>query len=212
MSIGFAKIIDLKSNNFIGTGVGLHGEGKILYAWIMKRDRQIDWSAIKTAYITGEESQRELAERFGVSRSFLSDKCRREGWVQERQQYNAKTVQQAVRQASRTRARDLAKLIRSSDILDDVVLELFERLSREGLKAISASGAPGRELESLSRALLNNDELKRRLSGKMMPRDEAKLQLEREKLELEKERLRKQDEGGAQMAFEVSDELKELAQ
>lgn len=178
----------------------------------MRRDKGIDWSAIRTAYITGEESQRQLADRYGVSRSYLAQRCRRECWVKERQQYNAKTVQRAVQQASRTRARDLAKLIRSSDILDDVMLELFERLSQEGLKAISASGAPGRELESLSRALLNNDELKRRLNGKMMPRDEEKLKLEREKLELEKEKLRAQESGGKDVRFEMDEELKELSE
>lgn len=169
--------------------MGLHARLFILYAGSMKRDTPIDWPAIKTAYITGGEGQQKLAARFGVSRSRLSEVSRKEGWVRLRAEHRAKTVQKATQKASRAQADALAKIVQASDILDQVLLTLFERLNVEGLAAISGNGMPGKELESLSRALLNNDELKRRLNGKMMPRDEARIRLDREKWEAEQKRL-----------------------
>ena len=192
--------------------MGLHARLFILYACDMKRDTPIDWPAIKTAYITGSEGQQELAKRFGVSRSRLAELCRKEGWVQLRAAHRTATVQKATQKASRAQADALAKIVQASDILDQVLLTLFERLNAEGLAAISGNGMPGKELESLSRALLNNDELKRRLNGKMMPRDEARIKLDREKWEAEQKRMEAEKNSNNTMRFELSDDLKELAQ
>lgn len=172
----------------------------------------IDWPAIKTAYITGDEGQHALAARFGVSYSALAERCRKEGWVAARKEYKRHNVEEAVKKASRAQVDALAKIVQASDILDQVLLTLFEKLNEQGLEAISGNGMPGKELESLSRALLNNDELKRRLNGKMMPRDEARIQLDREKLALEKKKLEAEENGDKVMRFELSEDLKELLQ
>jgi hypothetical protein len=93
-----------------------------------------------------------------------------------------------------------------------LVMELLLALKNEGLDTIMGNGTPGRELESLSKTLLNNDELKRRLNGKMMPRDEARIKLDREKWEAEQRRMEAEKNSDNTMRFELSDDLKELAQ
>lgn len=169
--------------------MGLHARLFILYAGSMKRDTPIDWPAIKTAYITGDEGFRKLAARFGTSVSAIAAVSKREHWVEQRAEHRNNTTTMAIRKASRAQANKLAKIARASDLLDDVLNQLLDRLASGNLDAISGNGMPGKELESLSRALLNNDELKRRLNGKMMPRDEARINLDREKWEAEQKRL-----------------------
>jgi len=97
-------------------------------------------------------------------------------------------VKKAAEKASRAQADALAEIYKASDLLDMVVVTLLRELKENGLAAIMGNGTPGRELESLSKAILNNDELKRRLNGILLPRDAERLRLDREKLELEKKK------------------------
>ncbi len=192
--------------------MGLRGPPLFLYHCPMRRDTPIDWTAIKTAYITGDESQGQLAARFGVSRSRLSDICRIEGWVQARSDYRAGAVQAAVRKASRAQANKLAKIVEASDLLDDVLTALLNRLAQDGLDTISMNGTPGRELESISRAILNNDELKRRLNGMMLPRDAERLKLDREKWEAEQRRMDADKASESNVVVRFADGMEDYAQ
>lgn len=176
------------------------------------RDTPIDWPAIKTAYITGDESQRDLAARFGVSPSSIAVACKREGWVEDRKKFKRTTVAKATQKASRAQANALAKIVQASDLLDDVLTTLLVRLAQDGLDAISLNGTPGRELESISKAILNNDELKRRLNGILHPRDAERLKLDREKLEMEKKRIEAEENADNRIIFEIAPDMKELAE
>lgn len=176
------------------------------------RDTPIDWPAIKTAYITGDESQRGLAVRFGVSPSAIAATCKREGWVEERKKFKRTTVAKATQKASRAQSNALAKIVQASDLLDDVLTALLARLAQDGLEAISLNGTPGRELESISKALVNNDELKRRLNGILLPRDAERLKLDREKLEMEKKKAEEEKNTDNRITFELAPELKELTE
>lgn len=150
---------------------------------------KIDWAEAKTAYITGEESYAALAERLGIAKSVLSKTATAQKWPKLRKQYREKTVTRAVQKASRAHAKKLAGVYEASEVLDGVIMALLNSLKEEGLSVIMGNGTPGRELESLTKALLNNDELKRRLNGMLMPRDAERIKLDREKLEIEKKKL-----------------------
>lgn len=176
------------------------------------RDTPIDWPAIKTAYITGDESQRGLAARFGVSSGAIAAVCKREGWVEERKKFKRATVAKATQKASRAQVNALAKIVQASDLLDDVLTALLVRLAQDGLDAISLNGTPGRELESISKALVNNDELKRRLNGILLPRDAERLKLDREKLEMDKKKIEQAETADNRIVFELAPELKELTE
>ena len=49
-----------------------------------------DWQAIKTEYVTGEKSQRDIAAERGVSAGAIGTRCAAEDWEAEREQYRAK--------------------------------------------------------------------------------------------------------------------------
>lgn len=172
---------------------------------------KIDWAAAKTAYVTGSESYRALAKRFGISYTELQQRGAKEKWVKARREHREQTVRKACQIASRAKAKELAKIYEASDLLDRVVVELLKTLAAEGLEAISGNGTPGRELESLSKAILNNDELKRRLNGILMPRDEERLRLDREKLEMEKKKLEMESTTDRTLKVVLTDDLEEMA-
>lgn len=57
----------------------------------------VNWRKIKAEYISGKESQRALAEKYGVSRSTLIRRANKEHWTQKRKAADAeaeKKVQQ----------------------------------------------------------------------------------------------------------------------
>jgi len=179
--------------------------------------KTIDFSEIKTAYITGDESYAKLSERYGVSKSHLTKTATAQKWPKLRKQYREKTVERAVQKVSRAHAKKLATVYEASELLDKATMKLLNTLEDEGLDAIMKNGQPGRELESLSKALLNADELKRRLNGMLMPRDAERLRLDREKLELDKkraeeERLRREEEKtvSKDVNFTIEPELQEF--
>lgn len=173
---------------------------------------KIDWTAAKTAYITGTDSYPKVAARFGASVSQLSKVGTKEKWPQLRREYREKTVKKAAEKASRAQADALAEIYKASDLLDMVVVTLLRELKENGLEAIMGNGTPGRELESLSKAILNNDELKRRLNGILLPRDAERLRLDREKLELEKKKAEEESNTDKTLKVQMDDDLEELAQ
>lgn len=172
---------------------------------------KIDWTAAKTAYVTGSEGYRAIATRFGVHRNEVAERGRRENWVQARKEHREKTVRKACQIASRAQAKELAKIYEASNILDNIMVTLLNELANEGLDTIMGNGTPGRELESISKALLNNDELKRRLHGILLPREEERLKLDREKFEMEKKKLEMESSTDKTLKVELVGDLEEMA-
>lgn len=51
----------------------------------------VDWLKLKTEYINGNISYRKLAEKHGVSASFLMQKAARERWTEQKEHQRCKT-------------------------------------------------------------------------------------------------------------------------
>ncbi len=68
-----------------------------------------DWNEIRTRYIIGNESLREIAEKVPCGKTTIMARSRKEGWPQLRAEYrrdlDAKTVQKAAAEAATERAR-----------------------------------------------------------------------------------------------------------
>ena len=91
-----------------------------------------DWNAIRTEYIGGNGSQRELAEKYGVSEAYLVKKANKEHWKQARdetirkgiekgQQKAAEAIADNATTAARIRAKLLAKLEKEIDALPEKI-------------------------------------------------------------------------------------------
>nr|DAL95469.1 MAG TPA: RK RWP-RK domain [Caudoviricetes sp.] len=70
----------------------------------------MDWDAIKQEYISTNISQRELAEKYGVSVSSLGKRCASEGWSGLRKKFRKKVEKKTMEKISRKKACELAKI------------------------------------------------------------------------------------------------------
>ena len=86
----------------------------------------IDWKTIETEYVTTDISHRQLAEKYGIGRSRLSQYASKEKWSEKRDQHRAKTVSKAVNAIGTKQAEMAAKLYCVGGLLLDKVKSLLE--------------------------------------------------------------------------------------
>jgi uncharacterized protein YjcR len=68
-----------------------------------------DWTAIKTEYVHGTDTMRELAEKHGIKAAGLMRRAANEGWDAERKQKSAEVSKTVSDSLVSSRAEDLAK-------------------------------------------------------------------------------------------------------
>ena len=104
--------------------------------------KNIDWTTIKTEYISSEISMRKLAAKHNVDLKSIATHSKAEGWVAQRNEYRnrvqAKTLQNIEDAASNFQAEvsDSARKLR--DKVNEV-LKLEEALAPRDLKSISST-------------------------------------------------------------------------
>lgn len=86
----------------------------------------MDWDAIKQEYISTNISQRELAEKHGVSVSSLGKRCASEGWSGLRKKFRKKVEKKTMEKISRKKACELAKI---GDCADKLVRLIDDSLN-----------------------------------------------------------------------------------
>lgn len=78
---------------------------------VQKAGSNIDWSVIKTAYVTDPKAtHRSLETQFKVSRSAIAKHCKNEKWAEERQEYIKKTESNVMAAAGEDREDLITKL------------------------------------------------------------------------------------------------------
>ena len=75
----------------------------------MPSKKRKNWTKIKTEYVTGNISQRELAAKYGIPYSTLRDRANAEKWAVEREYSRSKIVAKAVQTAADAAASNAAK-------------------------------------------------------------------------------------------------------
>lgn len=73
-----------------------------------KKKTRYHWGKIRTEYVTGEKSYRELAKKHGVSMSQLSEVASKEGWAKLRAEHRAETAAKAEQKLKEQQAGALA--------------------------------------------------------------------------------------------------------
>lgn len=86
----------------------------------------IDWKTIETEYVTTDITHRELAAKYGIGRSRLSQYASQEKWSEKRDQHRAKTVAKAVNAIGTKQATMAAKLYGVGGLLLDKVKSVLE--------------------------------------------------------------------------------------
>ena len=168
--------------------------------------RKIDWDAIKTEYVTGDISQRELIKKHRLNPSDCSKHSKREGWVKAREDYRTKASAKAVQKSCNKRANELAGVLNSSYKIRDTIEKAmndpqqFNRyLVQKGRKGgefetveVIKDKVDTKAIKEMTQALRAVESLIRSLGNIPTEAEAQRLQLERERFELEKEKWEKE--------------------
>lgn len=108
-----------------------------------------DWNKIKTEYITTNTSYRKLAQKYGVSTTQICNVGRKEGWVEQREQFLNRTTAKTLEKISQQEANRAAKIHSVADKL----------LSK--IEAIADSGRPmnSKDIRALTAAIKDLKEI-----------------------------------------------------
>lgn len=87
--------------------------------------KDIDWSRLKVAYVTGRMSYKELARKHRLQANAVSRRGKEEEWPRLRKEYRAKAAAKAIENEVGNEAARLSKLISATDSMEDVVVKLF---------------------------------------------------------------------------------------
>lgn len=91
-------------------------------------NQDIDWLQIKTEYITNPKaSYRSLSEKYGVSRTNLERRAKKESWVERRRQTSGKMVARAVSEYEKKQAKKMVNI----DRIANKLLRKIERAVEE---------------------------------------------------------------------------------
>lgn len=98
-----------------------------------------DWNLIKTEYITTNTSYRKLGEKYGIHYNIIASRSKAEGWIEQRQQFNDKSVTNALTAICEEQVDRATRLLGVSDLLIGKVEHLLLNipLDSQGLKHIS---------------------------------------------------------------------------
>lgn len=116
---------------------------------VQKSGSSIDWSAIKTAYITNPKATvRSLAAQFKVSNSAVSAHCKKEEWAKGRQEWVKKHDSNVLETAGEEREAVIKTLTeKHSNLLG----KLSDRLSK-AVDSLSSDEWEAKNLEALAKA------------------------------------------------------------
>lgn len=95
-------------------------EGRLIVA------KNIDWGRLKVAYVTGKQSYKSLAKKYGIQPTAISRRGKDEEWPRLRREYREKAAARAIEKEVGNEAERLSKLINATDSMEDVVVKLFE--------------------------------------------------------------------------------------
>lgn len=89
----------------------------------------VDWSAIKTEYVTGKSSYRELAKKHSISLRTIADRAKKEDWVELRNKHRNSVATKILRKAEDKQVQRCIKLMSATDDLLKKIVEAIELMS-----------------------------------------------------------------------------------
>ena len=77
----------------------------------------VDWTKIKSEYITTKVTSDKLAEKYGISASAIKKVCASEKWAKARKEYCNKVVQKNVKKAAEKATERRTNILSAADLL-----------------------------------------------------------------------------------------------
>ena len=182
----------------------------------------IQWGRIKTAYLKGDCTYKDLAKRYKVSERTIRNHASKEGWVKERDNLKTEVGQAIHARAKESRIENLEKLMKANNMVIDGLLALAQKIQTEsadgkysrlfvddkgGLKnaesitkAIQTATATQRDLYKLP--TLDQD-MQKKAEAQRKREAKARLDLDKEKFELDKQRKTQDDSSAGGQIWEI---------
>lgn len=165
-------------------------------------NRKVNWEKIKTEYITGNISQKDLAKKYQVNYKTL-EKYAKEGWYQEKLKYRKKVSDKAIRKSANKDANRLSRIIDASRKLTDHIIKAAEdpeQFNRWLCETTTPDGSRDTEekifrkvdiksVNEAMKALQAAEKLERSINNILTLQEEQQLQIAREKWEAEKKQM-----------------------
>lgn len=159
------------------------------------------WWRIKAAYLKGNVSYRELAEKYNLSERTIRNRASKEGWGKEKDKVEAEVSEAIHATAVRAREEQLIMLITANDRMARALMDLTEQIAQDP-KILLGAKQDGKAADSISKAILTTVQCQRdlhklpTLDQDMRKKEEAqrkreakaRMEIEREKLQLQKDR------------------------
>lgn len=95
----------------------------------------VDWTAIKTEYVTEKTSYRKLADKYGVSYTEVSKHGREESWKEEREKFLAKTYSKTLDALLKNREARIKRLQNITDKILDKIEESVDKMDEPDYQA-----------------------------------------------------------------------------
>lgn len=172
--------------------------------------RKLNWSALKTEYVTSDISLRALAEKHKIDKNLIYAHSKKEAWVKGREDYRARVGAKAIAKScdkeSTKQANQLSGLLDASYNLRDRIMKAtadpdqFNRyLVTKGRKGgefetveVIKDKVDTKAIRELTQSMRALEDLIRSLNNIPTPAEQQRLDIERQKFELEKEKWEKE--------------------
>lgn len=86
-----------------------------------KAKNGVDWVQIRAEYVTTKTSLRKLAEKYGVAKSAVDKRSRKEGWVEAREAYNKALCEKVIEKTAEEQSDKLSALMIAADEMTAVI-------------------------------------------------------------------------------------------
>lgn len=87
---------------------------------------KVNWPTLEAEYITSNISQRQLADKYGITLAAVSKEARKGGWVGKRKEHVRSVVARATKATAREQARQLTTLMRATDTLSAAINQCLQ--------------------------------------------------------------------------------------
>ena len=142
------------------------------------------WRKMRIEYVKGNTTYKKLAEKYGISESYIRKRASKEGWRKKRSDLDTKVEQKVLERVCDARAKEFELIAQVNDRMDIVLENLLEFIGNQPPKKYDDL----RGVESLTKAISQVVETKRDLYNVPTEVDKEKIKALREKAKLDRQR------------------------
>ena len=111
------------------------------------------WSKIRAEWLKGGITQKQLAEKYGVSVKTIQNRAYKEGWKKEKGKIKEKVEEKTRDRIVRARVNHLERLISASELIITGLEKLAAEVATDPVKYLTDKSGSLRSAESITKAL-----------------------------------------------------------